>query len=89
MLKEVLKLVRDGGLLNKAAFADKLGIQESTLESVFSLLSAKGYLRKFDGTTEVPPACIGCSISKQCKQNVSAGSVYVITDKGKRYLEEN
>jgi hypothetical protein len=88
-MKEVLKLVRDGNLLSKAAFADELGIQESTLDNVFSLLSLKGYLRKFDGTTQVPPACVGCSISKKCMQNVSAGNVYVITDKGKRYLEEN
>jgi hypothetical protein len=87
-MKEVLKVVRDGNLLSKAAVADKLGIQESTLESVFSLLSSKGYLQKFDGATEVPSVCVGCSIRKKCVQNVS-GSVYVITDKGKHYLKEN
>jgi hypothetical protein len=86
-MKEILKLVRDGGLLSKSAIADKMGIQESTLESVFSLLSSKGYLQKFDGATEVPRACVGCSISKKCMQNASASSVYVITDKGKHYLE--
>jgi hypothetical protein len=86
-MKEALKLVRDGGLLSKRDIADKMGIQESTLDSVFSLLSSKGYLKKFDGTTEVPRACIGCSISKDCMQNASAGSVYVITDKGKNYLK--
>ena len=88
-MKEILKLVRDGGLLSKGDIADKMGIQESTLDSVFSLLSSKGYLKKFDGTTEVPRACIGCSISRDCMQNASAGNVYVITDKGKNYLEAN
>jgi hypothetical protein len=86
-MKEVLKLVRDGGLLSKGDIADKMGIQESTLDSVFSLLSSKGYLRKFDGATEVPRACIGCSISTGCMRKASAGSVYVITDKGKNYLK--
>jgi hypothetical protein len=89
LIKEVLKLVRDGGLLSKGDIADKMGIQESTLDTVFSLLSSKGYLRKFDGATEVPRACIGCSMSKGCLENASAGGVYVITDKGKNYLEEN
>jgi hypothetical protein len=88
-MKEVLKLVRDGGLLSKGDIADKMGIQESTLDSVFSMLSSKGYLKKFDGTADVPRACVGCSISKKCMQNASAGIVYVITDKGKHYLEEN
>jgi len=88
-MKEILKLVRDGGLLSKGDIADKVGIQESTLDSVFSLLSSKGYLKKFDGITEMPRACIGCSISRDCMQQASAGSVYVITDKGKNYLEAN
>lgn len=87
MIKEILKLVRDGGLLSKGDIAGKMGIQKSTLDSIFSLLSSKGYLKKIDGTTEMPRACIGCSISKDCMQKASAGSVYVITDKGKNYLE--
>jgi hypothetical protein len=86
-MKEALKLVRDGDLLSKRAIAEKMGIQESTLDSVFSLLSSKGYLQKFDGATEVPRACVGCSISKECMQKASAGNVYVITDKGKNYLK--
>jgi hypothetical protein len=34
-MKEVLKLVRDAGLLSKGDIADKIGTQESTLDSVF------------------------------------------------------
>lgn len=88
MLKDVLKLVRDGGLLSKRDVADKMGIQESTLENIFSLLSSKGYLKKIDGATELPRACMSCSISRECVRKASAGNVYVITDKGKLYLNK-
>jgi hypothetical protein len=87
LIKELLKLVLDGCLLSKSDIADKMGIQESTLDSVFSLLSSKGYLKNIEAAAETPRACIGCSISKDCMQNASAGSIYVITDKGKKYLE--
>jgi hypothetical protein len=87
LIKEVLKLIRDGGLLSKGDIADKMGIQDSTLESVFSLLSSKGYLKKFDGAKEVSRACIGCSMSKNCMQKATTGNVYLITEKGKLYLK--
>jgi ribosomal protein S25 len=86
LIKEVLKLVRDGGLLSKGDIADKMGIQDSTLESVFSLLSSKGYLKKFDGA-KVSRVCIGCSMSKNCMQKATTGNVYLITEKGKLYLK--
>jgi len=82
LLKEVLALVRDGGLLSKGDIADKMGIQKSTLDSVLSLLSSKGYLTS-NGTAEMPRVCIGCSLSRDCMQKASAGNVYAITDKGK------
>ena len=87
-MREVLKLVRDGGLLSKRDIADKMGIQESTLENIFSLLSSKGYLKKIDGTTEMPRVCMSCSISRECVRKASAGNVYIITAKGKLYLNK-
>jgi predicted transcriptional regulator len=88
-MKEILKLIRDGGLLNKGDIANKVGIQESTLDSILSFLSSKGYLKTIDSKAEMPMGCIGCPISKECMQKASAGSVYTITDKGKNYLEKN
>jgi hypothetical protein len=87
LIKQVLKSVRDGGLLSKGEIAEKMGIQESTLENIFSLLSSKGYLKNIDSTTEMPKACKSCSVNKDCIQKISAGNVYVITDKGRKYLE--
>jgi predicted transcriptional regulator len=89
LLKQVLKLVHDGGLLSKSEIAEKVGVHESTLENIFALLSSKGYLKKIDSNTEMPKACKSCSVYKGCIQKVSAGSVYVITEKGRKYLKAN
>lgn len=88
-MKEILRMVRDGGLLSKGDIANKLGIQESALDSILSLLSLKGYLKTIDSTAVVPKGCLGCPIGKECMQQAFAGSVYTITDKGKNYLEKN
>ena len=80
-------MIRDGGLVSKGDITNKVGIQESTLESIFFLLSSKGYLKTIDSAKEMSRACIGCPISKECMRKASTGSVYTITDKGKNYLE--
>ena len=88
-MKEILRVICDGGWSSKGDIANKVGIQGSTLDSILSLLSLKGYLKTIDSAVEMPRGCIGCLISKGCIQNASAGSVYMITDKGKNYLEKN
>ena len=88
-MKEILRVIRDGGLVSKGDITNKVGIQESTLESIFSLLSSKGYLKTIDSTEKIPMGCIGCPISKECMRKASIGSVYAVTDKGKNYLEKN
>jgi len=88
-MKEVLRAINDMSLSNKGDIANRVGVQESTLESILSLLSWKGYLKTIDGTEEMPTYCIGCSITKECMAAAGAGSVYTITEKGKRYLEKN
>lgn len=88
-MKEILRMIHDGGMSSKGAIANKLGIQESTLDNILSLLSSKGYLKTIDSTTEVPRVCVSCPINKECIQKASANGVYTITDKGKNYLEKN
>ena len=85
-MKEILRMIHDGGMSSKGEIANKLGIQESTLDSILSLLSLKGYLKTMDSTEEVVRACIGCPLSKECMQKVSADNAYTITNKGKNYL---
>ena len=86
MIKEVLRVVHDGGLLSKGALLDRMGIQESTLEDIFSLLSSKGYLRKI-GFADVSRNCMCCATCTGCMKNVAICTEYEITPKGKTYLE--
>ncbi|MCP8319297.1 MAG: hypothetical protein L6N95_05665 [Candidatus Methylarchaceae archaeon HK01B] len=88
MIKEILRAIRDGGLLNKGDIANDVGIQESTLESVLSLLSSKGYLKRIEGTEEMSKGCIVCPTSRECMKKPSTGNSYIITKKGKNYLEK-
>ncbi|MDG6221808.1 MAG: hypothetical protein IAX21_06575 [Candidatus Bathyarchaeota archaeon] len=88
MIKEILTLVRDGGLLSKNDIADRVGIQQATLESVFSLLSSKGYLKKIDNANAATSkACLCCSGCTGCNTNTNVPAVYTITEKGKTYLQ--
>jgi hypothetical protein len=88
MMKEVLRVVHDCGLLSKGDIVDKLGIQESTLEHIFSLLSSKGYLRKI-GFADVSRDCMCCASCIGCMKNAAICTEYEITPKGKTYLETN
>lgn len=53
MIRKVLGAIYDGGLLSKGEIAYLVGVQESTLESIFSMLASKGYLK----TLKAPRAC--------------------------------
>ena len=89
MMKEILNVICDGGFLSKGDIANKVGIQESTLDRILYLLSSKGYLKTIDSAAEMPSGCIGCKIGKECMQKASAGSVYTVTDKWKNHFGEN
>ncbi|MCK4478170.1 hypothetical protein KAU88_06555 [Candidatus Bathyarchaeota archaeon] len=86
MIKEVLQLVQDLGVLNKKEIANKVNIQEVTLEAVLSLLVSKGYLILPASSQSPPPACLNCLMSKSCISTEGASNVYVITEKGKNFL---
>ncbi len=87
MIKEVLKAIHGGSFLSKAEIANRAGVQESTLESIFSMLSSKGYLKTFESATDLPIGCIGCPLRGGCMTKAQTGNVYVITEKGTKLLE--
>ena len=89
-MKEILNIICTEGILSKGEIAEKMGIQESTLMDILSLLLSKGYLKTINSSKETPSVgCCGCSISKECHNEVSSGNIYLITKKGKNYLMEN
>jgi hypothetical protein len=86
VIKEILTLVRDGGL-SKNDIADRIGIQPTMLDTVFSFLSVKGYMQKIDSTIAEPfEAYLCCSGCTRCTSRTCATTAYVITEKGKTYL---
>ena len=86
MIREVLQLVQDSGVLNKREIARKVYIEESTLETVLSLLVLKGYLASPTSSQKYPPTvCLGCPISRSCSSSEKVSNVYVITEKGKKF----
>jgi hypothetical protein len=74
-------------LISKADIVDKLGIQESTLEDIFSLLISKGYLKKIENTGVSKGSMRYAKSAFAQRINVAVSSEYVITPKGKTYLE--
>ncbi|MCP8323206.1 MAG: winged helix-turn-helix transcriptional regulator [Candidatus Methylarchaceae archaeon HK02M2] len=86
MIKEILKIIYEKGHLSKREISNSIGIQESTLEDVLTLLSSKGYLKRIDSSEEMSE-CMRCSINKECMKKPSDGKIYNITEKGKNYLK--
>ena len=87
MIKEVLRAINGGGLPRKRDIADRAGVQESTLESIISMLSSKGYLKTVESASDLPSGCARCPIRGGCMIKAQTGNVYVITEKGTKLLE--
>ena len=85
MIREVLRAVQDSPLLSKKEVADRVGVQESTLESILSMLSSKGYLYEEKHMGQLK-GCIGCPMSRKCLTQITTGNAYLITERGEKLL---
>jgi len=86
MIREVLRVMQDSPFLSKKEVADRVGVQESTLESVLSMLSSKGYLEIEEKNMDQPKGCIGCPMSRKCLTQITTGNTYFITERGEKLL---
>lgn len=90
MIKEILLMINSKGLLSKREIAERIGVQESLLDNIFSLLISRGYLEKI---SIGPEACMNCPLRSVCsmrgrlRARKHTITVYAITEKGRRYLE--
>ena len=60
MIREILRGMQDGSLLSKREIADRVGVQESTMENILSMLLSKGYLEIEEKNMGQSKGCIGC-----------------------------
>jgi len=86
LIRKVLRAMQDSHYQSKREVADRVGVQESTLESILSMLSDKGYLHLVNNNRELPARCVGCTNHQGCKSMVQQGRVYLITNKGRKLL---
>jgi len=86
MIMDVLRAMQDGSLLSKREIADRVGVQESTMESILSMLSSKGYLEIEEKNMGQIKGCIGCPMSGGCISRNMTGNAYLITERGEKLL---
>ena len=83
MIREVLRAMQDSQLLSNRDLADKVGVQEATLESILSMLSSKGYLIEEKNIGQ-QKGCMGCPMSGKCLTRITTGNTYLLTERGKK-----
>jgi len=78
--------MQDSHILSKREIADRAGVQESTLESVLSMLSSKGYLEIEEKNMGQLKGCMRCPMSRNCLTQITTGNTYLITERGEKLL---
>ncbi len=85
MIKNVLQIIVEEGMLEKKEIARRVGIQVETLDDMIRLLIQRGFLRAEVEACEEESACTGCHSSAGCDMVTAVGQVYFVTEKGKSY----
>ena len=87
MIREILHLILTGGLSNTLEIAEKMGIQEETLNDILQLLQARGYLRLSECTEDQMIPCSNCPTSGSCIRTAQKGQTFIITERGKKFAK--
>lgn len=87
MLKDVLRLISESGMVSMSELAEKTETTESMVEQAIALLVSKGYLALINVDHNCDQShCTGCHI--HCKTaSQKSQHTYFITEKGRKYLE--
>ena len=85
MMKEILRLIHETGVVNTSEIADAIGTTHSMVQQAITTLQSKGYLALIDFSQNCGQAhCASCGNCNSALQNSKCA--YVITEKGKKYL---
>jgi predicted transcriptional regulator len=88
MLRRILEIIQSGEASSVGEIAGILGAPESALEGPIARLLESGHLRleKADGSVK-SGKCLMCSSREFCNPE-NTGQAYILTDKGKTYVED-
>jgi len=86
VIRQVLELIVESGIVDKRELASQVGIQVETLDDVIDLLCQRGYLRESEGSCTESPSCSGCSASESCGSSDKLGRTLFVTEKGKQFV---
>jgi predicted transcriptional regulator len=85
MIKEVLRLIKDTGIVNIAEIAETIGTSPSMVQQALALLQSKGYLSLVNFSHPCQEShCTSCGHCNSAAQ--SSQCTYIVTEKGKKYL---
>ena len=77
MLKKILQLMVNEGILHKAEMAKRVGVQTETLDDMLKILLDSGYLRLFECEVSEKVVCSSCPSAGSCNTEVSGQAYYV------------
>lgn len=86
MLKKILQILVNDGILYKREMAERVGVQTETLDDMLRILLEKGYLRLSECRTSEGVVCSSCPSVGSCNTEAS-GQAYYVTAKGTRYAK--
>ncbi|MFA7398569.1 MAG: hypothetical protein GX799_03340 [Crenarchaeota archaeon] len=88
MIKEVLQLIKERGIVNIAEIAETIGTSPPMVKQAIAMLQTKGHLSLVNFNYSCQGSlCASCGHCKTTAQ--SSHYTYVITEKGKKYLRTN
>jgi hypothetical protein len=72
MLEKLMQEIREGGTLETARLAQKLGTTPGMIEAMLEHLRQMGFIKAYETCGD---GCSGCSLSTMCKKDVQSGQV--------------
>lgn len=86
MLKKILQIIVNDGILYKREMAERVGVQTETLDDMLKILLERGYLRLSECGMSEKVVCSSCPSASSCNTGVS-GQAYYVTAVGRKYAQ--
>jgi len=70
MMKEILRLIHDKGVVNTPEIAETIGVSQSMVQQAIAVLQSKGYLETVKSRHDSNASCASCAgCHSQCISN--------------------